>query len=103
MEPTKDKEISTSAKPASSSEIMQALAPYFTSGPSGLGVHIGTDEIVLRREQRIFRAPRSTRVDDLIDAAVGMSGPLTEEDAIKIIKPYEAKASHTNSMMVLST
>jgi hypothetical protein len=79
----------TIVSPASNAEIMQALSPYITSGPSGLAVRIGTTEISLRREQRRFTAPRNTDLDTLIEAAVDMSGPLTPEEAEKLIKPYE--------------
>jgi hypothetical protein len=78
-------------KPASSSEIMQALTPCLTSGPSGLAVRISTNEITLRREQRKFSAPRNVAIDTLVDEAVNMSGPLTEDEATLIYEPYKEK------------
>lgn len=79
------------SKPASATEIMQALSPYITTGHGSLAVRIGTNDIVLKREQRNFKAPRNTTVDKLVDAAVNMSGPLSPEETEGLFKPYESK------------
>jgi len=52
----------TTAHPASTTEIIQALQPYLST-PSGLAVYIGRNDISLRREQRAFTAPRNVNVD----------------------------------------
>lgn len=79
------------ARPSSSTEITQALTPYLSSGPSGLAVRIGRKEISLKREQRVFTAPRNVKIDDLIEAAVDLTGPLTQEEAETIFEPYSRK------------
>lgn len=74
--------------PASRTEILDALAPYITSGPSGLIVRIGTKSISMKREGRNFEAPRNAPIDNLIDAAVELTGPLTEEEIRDAMQPY---------------
>lgn len=73
---------------SSRTDILDALAPYITSGPSGLTVRIGTNSIVMKREGRSFEADRKSSIDSLIDAAVEMTGPLTEEEVREALKPY---------------
>jgi len=75
-------------KAASRTEILDALAPYITSGPTGLIVRIGTKKISLKREGRSFEADRDASVDSLIDAAVELTGPLTEVEVRDAMQPF---------------
>lgn len=81
----------TNTQPASSSEIMQAVSPYLTTGPSGLNVRIGTKEITLRREQRKVVLPRDTSIDALVENAVELSGPLTPDEVAQLFEPSQNK------------
>lgn len=82
---------------SSRTDILDALSPYITSGPTGLTVRIGTNNIVMKREGRTFEAERDTRIDTLIDAAVELTGPLTEAEVLEALKKYDIiQISFTN-------
>lgn len=86
--PAATKPAKSQAAPASRTEILEAISPYTTSGPSGLKAVIGTSKITLTREGRRQEFPRSVAVDTLIDASVELTGPLTEEEVMEVAKEF---------------
>lgn len=76
------------AAPVSRTEILEAISPYITGGPSGLKAVIGTSKITLTREGRKQEFPRNVSVDTLIDASVELTGPLTEDEVMEVAKEF---------------
>lgn len=76
-------------QPQSRTAILDALAPHIMPGPAGLTVIIGVSKITMKRESRKLEFARNADIDTLIDAAVELTGPLTEEEIKKILAQFK--------------
>lgn len=89
-------------QPASRTEILEALNPYITNGPSGLKAVIGTSKIILTREGRKHEFNRDAAIDTLIDAAVELTGPLTEKEVLALMAEFpNIEVKVTDSHVIL--